>query len=99
MKQAAQEEGKGIIAFSPLAQGMLTDRYLNGIPADSRVMVKTFEKEYGKGKKWNLTLILSDNSGKCMAKNTYQDICTLLSRVDGHPDRMSHEFGMRLYWA
>ena len=69
------------------------------VPADSRVMVKTFEKEYGKGKKWNLTLILSDNSGKCMAKNTYQDICTLLSRVDGHPDRMSHEFGMRLYWA
>ena len=57
------------------------------------------EKEYGKGKKWNLTLILSDNNGKCMAKNTYQDICTLLSRVDGHPDRMSHEFGMRLYWA
>ena len=99
LKQAAQEEGKGIIAFSPLAQGMLTDRYLNGIPADSRVMVKTFEKEYGKGEKWNLTLILSDNSGKCMAKNTYQDICTLLSRVDGHPDRMSHEFGMRLYWA
>ena len=37
LKQAAQEEGKGIIAFSPLAQGMLTDRYLNGIPADSRV--------------------------------------------------------------
>src|SRR5918997_724095 len=26
----------GIIAFSPLAQGMLTDRYLEGIPADSR---------------------------------------------------------------
>lgn len=69
------------------------------VPADSRVMVKTFEKEYGKGQKWNLTLILSDNNGKCMAKNTYQDICTLLSRVDGHPDRMSHEFGMRLYWA
>ena len=90
---------KGLITFSPLAQGQLTDRYLNGIPADSRVMVKTFEKEYGKGEKWNLTLILSDNSGKCMAKNTYQDICTLLSRVDGHPDRMSHEFGMRLYWA
>lgn len=28
---------KGIIAFSPLAQGMLTDRYLHGIPEDSRV--------------------------------------------------------------
>jgi L-glyceraldehyde 3-phosphate reductase len=31
-----EEEGVGCIAFSPLAQGMLTDRYLNGIPADSR---------------------------------------------------------------
>ena len=28
---------KGLITFSPLAQGMLTDRYLNGIPADSRI--------------------------------------------------------------
>jgi L-glyceraldehyde 3-phosphate reductase len=31
------ERGIGCIAFSPLAQGMLTDRYLSGIPADSRV--------------------------------------------------------------
>ena len=31
------EVGAGCIAFSPLAQGMLTDRYLDGIPADSRV--------------------------------------------------------------
>ena len=30
-------EGVGCIAFSPLAQGMLTDRYLDGVPADSRV--------------------------------------------------------------
>lgn len=30
------EEGIGVIAFSPLAQGMLTDKYLNGIPDDSR---------------------------------------------------------------
>ena len=30
------EKGIGFIAFSPLAQGLLTDRYLNGIPADSR---------------------------------------------------------------
>lgn len=37
LKEASQEEGKGIIAFSPLAQGMLTDRYLDGIPADSRI--------------------------------------------------------------
>jgi L-glyceraldehyde 3-phosphate reductase len=31
------EEGVGCIAFSPLAQGLLTDRYLSGIPEDSRV--------------------------------------------------------------
>src|SRR4051812_21865670 len=30
------EEGVGCIAFSPLAQGMLTDKYLKGVPADSR---------------------------------------------------------------
>lgn len=32
----AKEAGSGLIAFSPLAQGLLTDRYLNGIPQDSR---------------------------------------------------------------
>lgn len=37
LKDAAAENGKGIIAFSPLAQGLLTNRYLNGIPADSRI--------------------------------------------------------------
>ena len=37
LKQAAKECQKGIISFSPLAQGMLTDRYLNGIPEDSRI--------------------------------------------------------------
>ena len=31
------KEGVGATAFSPLAQGLLTDRYLNGIPADSRM--------------------------------------------------------------
>ena len=33
-----KKEGVGCIAFSPLAQGMLTDKYLNGIPADSRAV-------------------------------------------------------------
>ena len=37
LKKASFELGKGIICFSPLAQGMLTNRYLNGIPADSRI--------------------------------------------------------------
>jgi L-glyceraldehyde 3-phosphate reductase len=36
MLAQAQENGSGFIVFSPLAQGLLTDRYLNGIPAESR---------------------------------------------------------------
>lgn len=34
--QLARENGSGFIAFSPLAQGLLTDKYLNGIPENSR---------------------------------------------------------------
>lgn len=37
-------EGIGFIAYSPLAQGLLTDRYLNGIPADSRMAQEHFLK-------------------------------------------------------
>ncbi len=39
-----KENGIGFIAFSPLAQGLLTDRYLNGIPADSRMAKNYFLK-------------------------------------------------------
>jgi L-glyceraldehyde 3-phosphate reductase len=35
----------GFIAFSPLAQGLLTDRYLNGIPKDSRMSKGVFLRE------------------------------------------------------
>ena len=38
LKEKAAELKKGIIAYSPLAQGLLTNRYLNGIPEDSRIM-------------------------------------------------------------
>jgi L-glyceraldehyde 3-phosphate reductase len=38
-------EGIGVIAFSPLAQGLLTNRYLRGIPADSRVRTSEFLTE------------------------------------------------------
>ncbi|MFD5753638.1 aldo/keto reductase [Streptomyces sp. NPDC127033] len=41
---ASDEVGAGVIAFSPLAQGQLTDRYLNGVPADSRMAVGHFLK-------------------------------------------------------
>lgn len=37
LKETSAKLNKGIIAFSPLEQGMLSDRYLNGIPQDSRI--------------------------------------------------------------
>ena len=37
-----REQGIGFIAYSPLAQGLLTDRYLDGIPADSRMAQEHF---------------------------------------------------------
>ena len=43
LDEFAKEQGFGLIAYSPLAQGMLTDRYLKGIPKDSRI---------GKGNTW-----------------------------------------------
>ena len=39
LKKTANQMGKGIIAFSPLSQGLLTDKYLHGIPSDSRIAV------------------------------------------------------------
>ena len=37
LKEVVMKEKKGLITFSPLAQGLLTDRYLHGIPEDSRI--------------------------------------------------------------
>jgi L-glyceraldehyde 3-phosphate reductase len=53
-----RDEGIGCIPFSPLAQGLLTDRYLNGIPDDSRAA-----KEHGFLKKESIT-------GELMSKIT-----------------------------
>ncbi|WP_285319095.1 L-glyceraldehyde 3-phosphate reductase [Pseudarthrobacter sp. lyk4-40-TYG-27] len=43
--EALDQVGAGSIAFSPLAQGMLTDRYLHGIPEDSRAAKARFLSE------------------------------------------------------
>ncbi|GAB7036186.1 MULTISPECIES: L-glyceraldehyde 3-phosphate reductase [Catenuloplanes] len=42
---ALETAGAGCIAFSPLQQGLLTDRYLRGVPSDSRVATSTFLNE------------------------------------------------------
>lgn len=61
LKKASEEEGKGIISFSPLAQGMLTDRYLNGIPSDSRINTD--------GRFLNKTNITEENIKRIQALN------------------------------
>ena len=43
--KAADESGMGVICFSPLAQGLLTSKYLGGIPADSRAAFGGFLKK------------------------------------------------------
>ncbi|XVU27632.1 L-glyceraldehyde 3-phosphate reductase [Actinoplanes sp. CA-054009] len=55
-----QEVGAGCIAFSPLAQGMLTDRYLNGVPSDSRA---------AEDKSLSTDLLSDENLGKIRSLN------------------------------
>ena len=54
------EEGVGCIAFTALAQGLLTNRYLNGVPQDSRA---------AQGKSLDQTVINDDNLGRVRALN------------------------------
>ncbi len=55
-----QQAGAGCIAFSPLAQGVLTDRYLTGVPADSRA---------AQGKSLDPSTLTEEKLGKIRALN------------------------------
>ena len=57
---ACAQAGMGVIAFSPLAQGMLTDRYLDGIPEGSRAT---------QGKSLSADFLSEDNIGRLRALN------------------------------
>jgi len=73
LKETAKTLGKGIICFTPLAQGLLTDRYLDGIPADSRVRTDNrflkeeaiTEEKLGKIRKLNE---IAQNRGQSLAQ-------------------------------
>jgi len=69
-----EKEGVGCIPFSPLAQGLLTDKYLGGIPADSRAA-----KTHGTLKTEQLTpaLLTKINSLNEMAKNRNQTLAQM----------------------
>ena len=55
-----ENEGVGAIVFSPLAQGLLTDKYLDGVPQDSRVR---------RGNYFSSELLSEDNIGRVRALN------------------------------
>lgn len=72
LKDTAGELGKGIICYCPLEQGVLTDRYLNGIPEDSRVrtdgrFLKEGDVEYYISKARELKII-ADRRGQSLAE-------------------------------
>jgi len=72
LKDMAEKLGKGIICYCPLEQGILTDRYLNGIPADSRVrtdgrFLKEGDVEYYISKARKLKE-LADKRGQSLAE-------------------------------
>lgn len=59
--ESAANNGLGVIAFSPLAQGLLTDRYLEGVPMDSRAAAgKSLGKEMLNAKNLDMVRALND---------------------------------------
>ncbi len=54
---ACEEQGLGIIAFCPLFQGLLTDKYLSGLPAGSRATIKNSPLRKNELSEQNLTVI------------------------------------------
>ena len=81
----AAEAGSGIIVFSPLAQGLLTDKYLDGVPADSRAAKST---GYLKLSQVALAWILADSRvtsiivGASSVKQLTNNLATLDSKLD-----------------
>ncbi len=77
-----RENGCGFIVFTPLAQGILTNRYLNGIPSDSRAMQQRFLKT----SQINEELVTNVRKLKKIAERRDQTLAQMaLSWVLSHP--------------
>jgi beta-mannosidase len=50
-------------------------------------------------KEYHAYLELVDGKGQMAARNVYADVFHPPKHPEGHPQRMEHELGMRLYWA
>ncbi len=101
---ASLAEGKGMIIFSPLAQGVLTDRYLQGIPEDSRVKTDgRFLREESltddKMKKVRRLNLLAKERGQSLAQMALawvyrHDAVTSVLIGASRPEQISHNVGM-----
>jgi len=89
VKTFCRESGMGIIAFSPLAQGLLTDKYLHGIPEDSRIardgrFLHASDLTDAKLKKISLLNDLASQRGQTLAQMALSwilkdgDVCSVL---------------------
>jgi LemA protein len=73
LKMTSEKLNKGIIAFSPLAQGLLTNRYLDGIPEDSRIKTDgRFLKE---------SVMTIEKIEKARISNTCLELATLPKKI------------------
>lgn len=101
---ASIAEGKGMIIFSPLAQGVLTDRYLQGIPEDSRVKTDgRFLREESltddKMEKVRRLNLLARERGQSLAQMALawvyrHDAVTSVLIGASRPEQISHNVGM-----
>lgn len=69
------------------------------LPADSLVEIGELKFVVSDEKKYSVYLSVRDAAGKLLAQNSYRDAFHHPAHPEGHPQRMSHELGMRLYWA
>lgn len=78
-----REQGIGFIAYSPLAQGLLTDRYLDGIPADSRMAKEHFLKSDRRTPELLDYLHQLDKQAKSSGRSIAQEALSWVLEQDG----------------
>jgi len=78
-----REQGIGFIAYSPLAQGLLTDRYLNGIPSDSRMAQEHFLKSDRRTPELLEYLHQLETQGKAHGRTIAQEALNWILEQDG----------------
>jgi beta-mannosidase len=69
------------------------------LSADAALRVSDFSFTVEAGSSYRVRLAIHDAQGRLLAGNTYEDPFRHPAHPQGHPRRMSHELGMRLYWA